>query len=188
MTTLAEVGALNPLQAAHRRDALWKGGRAMRPAGPLLQEVPETAPESPLARMSAEERLTADYHGTGVNLGPHPMAFRRAEMNELGVTPASLLPQVPSGGGVRVAGCVITRQRPGTAKGILFLTMEDETGISNAVVMPDVFEQYKLAILNQPFLLVEGVIQNVDSVIHVRATRVEPLRPWAASPRSHDFH
>ena len=188
MTTLAEVGALNPLQAAHRRDALWKGGRAMRPAGPLLREVPETAPESPLARMSAEERLTADYHGTGVNLGRHPMAFRRAEMNELGVTPASLLPQVPSGGGVRVAGCVITRQRPGTAKGILFLTMEDETGISNAVVMPDVFERYKLAILNQPFLLVEGVMQNVDSVIHVRATRVEPLRPWTASPASHDFH
>ncbi len=188
MTTLAEVGALNPLQAAHRREALWQGGRATRPAGPLLQEVPETAPESPLARMSVEERLTADYHGTGVNLGRHPMALRRAEMNELGVTPASLLPQVPSGGHVRVAGCVITRQRPGTAKGIVFLTMEDETGISNAVVMPDILERYKMAILNQPFLMVEGVIQNVDSVIHVRAMRVEPLRPFTASPPSHDFH
>jgi error-prone DNA polymerase len=72
--------------------------------------------------MSAEERLTADYHGTGVNLGRHPIAFRRGEMNELGVTPASLLPQVPSG--------VITREGPGTAKGIIFLAMEDETGIS----------------------------------------------------------
>ena len=160
----------------------------MRPAGPLLAEVPETAPESPLVRMSPEERLTADYHGTGVNIGRHPMAFRRQEMNELGVTPAALLPQVPSGGRVRVAGCVITRQRPGTAKGIVFLTMEDETGISNAVIMPDVFEQYKLAIVNHPFLLVEGVIQNVDSVIHVRATRLEPLHPFAASPPSHDFH
>jgi error-prone DNA polymerase len=188
MTTLAEVGALNPLQAAHRRDALWKGGRAMRPAGPLLESVPETAPESPLARMSAEERLTADYHGTGVNLGRHPMAFRREEMNELGVTPASLLPQVPPGGYVRIAGCVITRQRPGTAKGILFLTMEDETGISNAVVMPDIFEHYKSSILSHPFLLVEGVIQNVDSVIHVRATRIDPLRPWGSGPPSHDFH
>jgi error-prone DNA polymerase len=188
MTTLAEVGALNPLQAPHRRDALWKGGRAMRPAGPLLLDVPESAPESPLARMSAEERLSADYHGTGVNLGHHPMAFRRAEMNELGVTPASLLPQVPSGGQVRVAGCVITRQRPGTAKGIVFLTMEDETGISNAVIMPDIFERYKMTILHHPFLLVEGVIQNVDSVIHVRARRIDPLRPWAAGPPSHDFH
>ena len=160
----------------------------MRPAGPLLESVPETAPESPLARMSAEERLTADYHGTGVNLGRHPMAFRREEMNELGVTPASLLPQVPPGGYVRIAGCVITRQRPGTAKGILFLTMEDETGISNAVVMPDIFEHYKSSILSHPFLLVEGVIQNVDSVIHVRATRIDPLRPWGSGPPSHDFH
>ena len=188
MTTLAEVGALNPLKAEHRREALWKGGRAMRPAGPLLEEVPEGDAQSPLVRMSAEERLTADYHGTGVNLGRHPMAFRRQEMNELGVTPASLLPRVPSGGRVRVAGCVITRQRPGTAKGIVFLTMEDETGISNAVVMPDVFERYKLIIVNEPFLLVEGVIQNVDSVIHVRATRLDSLRPFAAGPPSHDFH
>jgi len=104
------------------------------------------------------------------------------------VTPASLLPRVPSGGRVRVAGCVITRQRPGTAKGIVFLTMEDETGISNAVVMPDVFEQYKMAVVNHPFVVVEGVIQNVDSVIHVRAERIEPLRPTTSSPPSHDFH
>jgi error-prone DNA polymerase len=187
VTTLAEVGALNPLQAQHRRDALWKGSRAMQPTGPLLDEVPESAPESPLVRMSVEERLTADYHGTGVNLGRHPMALRRKEMSEFGVTPASLLPRIPSGGGVRVAGCVITRQRPGTAKGIVFLTMEDETGISNAVVMPDVFDRYKLTVLNHPFLLVEGVIQNVDSVIHVRASRIEALRPFAASPPSHDF-
>ena len=139
-------------------------------------------------QMSPEERLTADYHGTGVNLGRHPMAFRRAEMNELGVTPASLLPRFASGARVRVAGCVITRQRPGTAKGIVFLTMEDETGISNAVVMPDVFDAYKLTVVNHPFLIVEGVIQNVDSVIHVRATRIEAMRPLTAGPVSHDFH
>jgi error-prone DNA polymerase len=155
--------------------------------GPLLEEVPETAPESPLARMTPEERVTADYHGAGVNIGRHPMAFRRREMNELGVTPASLLPGVPSGSRVRVAGCVITRQRPGTAKGIVFLTMEDETGISNAVIMPDVFEKYKLPIVNHPFLVVEGVIQNVDSVIHVRATRIQPMSPLTAGPSSHDF-
>jgi error-prone DNA polymerase len=159
----------------------------MRPAGPLIDEVPETAPESPLAPMTAEERLTADYHGTGVNLGRHPMAYRRPEMNELGVTPAALLQRVPSGAGVRIAGCVITRQRPGTAKGILFLTMEDETGISNAIVMPDVFERYKMCILGNTFLIVEGVIQNVDSVIHVRATRLQPMNVLTAAPPSHDF-
>jgi error-prone DNA polymerase len=188
MTTLAEVGALNSLNARHRRDALWKGERAVRPIGPLLREVPETSPESPLVRMSVEERLTADYHGTGVNLGRHPMAFLRREMNELGVTPASWLPRIPSGGSVRIAGCVITRQRPGTAKGIVFLTMEDETGIANAVIMPDVFDHYKMTILNNQFLMVEGVIQNVDSVIHIRAAKIDPLRPLTAGPQSHDFH
>jgi error-prone DNA polymerase len=188
MTTLGEVGALNPLKAAHRRDALWKGGHAMRPAGPLLDEVPESSPESPLAPMCIEERLTADYHGTGVNIGPHPMFYRREEMKLVGVTPAARLGGIASGRPARIAGCVITRQRPGTAKGIVFLTIEDETGISNAVVMPDVFEQYKMAVLNHAFLLVEGVIQNVDNVIHVRATRIEPLRRFADGPPSHDFH
>jgi error-prone DNA polymerase len=137
--------------------------------------------------MSMEERLTADYHGTGVNLGRHPMAFLRREMNELGVTPASWLPRIPSGGSVRIAGCVITRQRPGTAKGIVFLTMEDETGIANAVIMPDVFDHYKMTILNNQFLMVEGVIQNVDSVIHIRAAKIDPLQPLTAGPQSHDF-
>jgi error-prone DNA polymerase len=188
MTMLAGVGALNGLKAGHRRDALWKGGRAMRVAGPLLDEVPESGAESPLAQMTVEERLTADYEGTGVNLGRHPMAYRREEMRALGVTPAAGLAGLRSGVAARVAGCVITRQRPGTAKGIVFLTMEDETGISNAVIMPDVFERYKMVILGEPFVLVEGVIQNVDGVIHVRASRVEGLREFGAGPGSHDFH
>ena len=131
---LAAIGALNRLDAEHRRDALWKSGRAVRPVGPLLAGVPETAPVSPLLAMTTEERLSADYVGTGVTIGRHPMAHRREEMNELGVTPARDLVHIPAGGLVRIAGNVIVRQRPGTAKGIVFLSIEDETGICNAVI------------------------------------------------------
>jgi error-prone DNA polymerase len=115
------------------------------------------------------------------------MHFRRAEMNELGVTPAQDLPRVRNGGLVRVAGSVIVRQRPGTAKGIMFLSMEDETGIFNIVVMPDLFEQYRLTLVTEPYLLIEGKIQNVDGVIHVLARRVERIEPAAPSMSSHDF-
>ena len=106
MNRLAETGALNPLDPEHRRDALWKAGHAVRPVGPLLETVPEADAETPLARMTTDERVTADYRGTGVTVGKHPMAYRRAEMNELGVTPASDLKKVPPGGLVRIAGNV----------------------------------------------------------------------------------
>src|SRR5947208_2379650 len=85
-------------------------------------------------------------------------------------------------------GSVIVRQRPGTAKGIVFLSIEDETGIANAVVMPDVFEQYRLLILGAHWLLVEGPIENQDSVIHVRAQRIERLTFAGPSVPSHNFH
>ena len=164
---LAAAGALANLGTAHRRDALWKAGRAGRTVGPLLEEVPENAPEAPLDRMSIGERLTADYNGTGLTVGRHPMHFLRAAMIELGVTCARDLPKVPNGGLVRVAGAVIVRQRPGTAKGIMFLSMEDETGISNVVVMPDMFADRRIVLVTEPYLLIEGKVQNVDNVIHV---------------------
>jgi len=184
---LASVGALAKLETAHRRDALWKAGRAGRPSGPLLEEVPETLPEAPLEQMTIAERLASDYGGTSLTIGRHPMYFRRAEMNELGVTPARDLPRVRNGGLVRVAGSVIVRQRPGTAKGIMFLSMEDETGIFNIVVMPDLFEQFRLTLVTEPYLLIEGKIQNVDGVIHVLARRVERIEPAAPAMSSHDF-
>jgi error-prone DNA polymerase len=184
---LASVGALAKLETAHRRDALWKAGRAGRPAGPLLEEVPETLPEAPLEQMTIGERLAADYDGTSLTIGRHPMYFRRAEMDALGVTPARDLPRVRNGGLVRVAGSVIVRQRPGTAKGILFLSMEDETGIFNIVVMPDMFDQYRLTLVTEPYLLIEGKIQNVDGVIHVLARRVKRMEPAAPAMSSHDF-
>ncbi len=188
MNRLAEVGALNPLDPQHRRDALWKAGRAARPIGPLLEQVPETAPDSPLTRMTTEERLTADYRGTGVTIGKHPMAYRREEMNELGVTPARDLIKVRNGGLVRIAGNVIVRQRPGTAAGIVFLSIEDETGIANAVVMPDLFTTARLLLVTEPWLLIEGKVQNVDNVIHVLAAKASPLPYRTDAAPSHNFH
>jgi error-prone DNA polymerase len=187
MEKLAAAGALAKLGTAHRRDALWKAGRAGRPAGPLLEEVPENSPEAPLQQMTIPERIGADYHGTGLTIGRHPMYFLRAEMNKLGVTPAKDLAQIPNGRMVRVAGCVIVRQRPGTAKGLLFLSMEDETGIANIVVMPDLFDQNRLTLVSESYLLVEGPIQNVDNVIHVLARRFERIEPFAPVGTSHDF-
>jgi error-prone DNA polymerase len=192
MRQLAAIGALNSIGAAHRpthrRDALWQASHAARPARGLLREIPEPAPESPLRPMNVEERLTADCHGTGMTVGRHPMAHRREELNRLGIIPAAGLAAIPNGRAVRVAGNVIVRQRPGTAKGIVFLSLEDETGIANVVVMPDVFDQQRLAILSHPWVIVEGEMQNVDRVVHVRARHVAALEsPLAIGAGSHDF-
>jgi error-prone DNA polymerase len=138
--------------------------------------------------MSIAERLGADYHGTGLTIGRHPMHFRRDEMDAMGVTRAAELPALRNGRKVKVAGAVIVRQRPGTAKGIVFVSLEDETGIFKAVVLPELFEQSRMTILSEPYLMIEGKVQNVDGVIHILAqtiTRIEPVAPVAAS---HDFH
>jgi len=187
MKMLAEVGALNPLQQIHRRDALWMAERAVRPVGPLLEQQESAEAASPLARMTVEERLTSDFRGTGVTIGRHPMAYRRAEMQALGVTPAAYLARVPSGRLVRIAGSVIVRQRPGTAKGFVFLSMEDETGVMNAIIEPGTYDRYKLVVVGEPFLLIDGVLQNQDGVISVKVGRVAAL-PAGAAAESHNFH
>jgi error-prone DNA polymerase len=187
MKMLAEVGALNPLQQIHRRDALWMAERAVRPVGPLLEHLEAAEGDSPLARMTVEERLTSDFRGTGVTIGRHPMAYRRTEMQALGVTPAAYLARVPHGRLVRIAGSVIVRQRPGTAKGFVFLSMEDETGVMNAIIEPATYDRYKLVVVGEPFLLIDGVLQNQDGVISVKVGRVEAL-PAGAAAESHNFH
>jgi len=187
MKMLAEIGALNPLQQIHRRDALWMAERAVRPVGPLLEPLEAVEGASPLARMTTGERLTADFHGTGVTIGRHPMAYRRTEMQALGVTPAAHLARVPNGRLVRIAGAVIVRQRPGTAKGFVFLSMEDETGVMNAIITPAIYERYKLVVVGEPFLLIDGVLQNQDGVISVKAGRLSAL-PAGAAAAAHNFH
>jgi error-prone DNA polymerase len=184
---LAEIGALNLLERGHRRDALWQAQRAILPVGPLLEPLEETGQPSPLAAMTDEERLVSDYRGTGMTIGRHPMAWRRAEMNALGVTRAADLARMRDGCLVRVAGSVVVRQRPGTAKGFVFLSMEDETGVLNAIINPDTFDRYKFAVLGERFLFIEGSLQNQDGVISVKAGRIAGLRQGAAA-ESHDFH
>ncbi len=137
--------------------------------------------------MNDDERLQADYAGTGLTIGPHPMALRRGEMALRGVLRASDLPQARDGRRVRVAGMVITRQRPGTAKGFVFLTLEDETGISNVIVRPDLFDRQRMTVIRQPFLIVDGVLQHQDGVLSVRAEHVEGLT-GGASVDAHDFY
>jgi error-prone DNA polymerase len=172
----------------HRRDALWQVERAVRASGPLLEQHAEPDERSPLARMNQEERLVADFHGTGLTVGPHPMAYKRAWLNAMGIRRASELRDLPTGKRLRIGGCVITRQRPGTAKGFVFLSLEDETGVANAIVRPDLFHENRLLLTSERFLAVEGILQNQDNVISVRAERVQPLFVTKAETVSHDFH
>jgi error-prone DNA polymerase len=200
LTSLAEIGALNFVGAKpgfHRRDALWQIERVARRPGPLL-ESPEDEPQSsenvasakhsPLQQMTSEDRLFADFHNTGMTVGPHPLGYHRAQLKQEGVLSAADLHHLPDGTAVRVAGSVIARQRPGTAKGFVFLSLEDETGISNAIITPQIFRQDHVVIIHQQFLLIEGRLQNQDNVISVKADRIHPLFLTRAETTSHDFH
>jgi error-prone DNA polymerase len=206
LTTLADIGALNAF-TNERRSALWQVERSVRPAGELFagrednsqlptpnSQLPtpnsqrqEPRVQSPLPVMDAAERLQADYAGMGLTIGPHPMALRRSELALRGVLRAADLPRARDGRRVRVAGMVITRQRPGTAKGFVFLTLEDETGISNVIIRPDLYDRDRTTVVRQPFLMVEGVLQHQDGVISVRAERVEGIQ-GDASVEAHDFY
>jgi error-prone DNA polymerase len=186
---LAEIGALNFIgeRESHRRESLWQSELALRPAGELLEQAAPEADPSPLAQMNPVERLYADFRNTGLTIGAHPMRFHRERMNLLRVTPASQVKLLRDGCLVRVAGAVICRQRPGTAKGFLFLSLEDETGIANAIVQPDLFESARAMLVSEPYLVVEGVLQNQQGVVSVKVGRVQPLEIDAASVESHDF-
>jgi error-prone DNA polymerase len=191
LQTLADIGAFASF-GYERREALWQVERAVRPAGELFKNdsrppTPEFR-ECPLPAMTADERLVADYAGTHLTIGPHPMASRRAELAMRGVLRAIDLPRTRNGRRIRVAGTVITRQRPGTAKGFVFLTLEDETGIANIIVRPDLFARERFKILEEPFLLVDGVLQNQEGVTSVKAERVQGLGGTSLQVESHDFY
>jgi error-prone DNA polymerase len=201
LTTLAEIGALNAVASGqwsvasesrniklHRRDALWQVERAVRWSGPLLDELPEIDGESPLAAMTQEERLVADFRATGLTVGPHPMQYRRTEMKKMGIYRACDLAHLPNGRRLRIGGCVIARQRPGTAKGMMFMSLEDETGIANAIFAPDLLHKNRALLISERFLMIEGILQNKDNVIHIRAEKVLPLCVTRAETASHDFH
>jgi error-prone DNA polymerase len=185
---LAAAGALNFIQDSSRRDALWQVARVTRDAGELYEELLEKDGNSPLQQMTLMERVDADFRGTGLTIGKHPVAYHRGELNKLNAVRAIDIRNLRDGSFVRVAGWVIVRQRPGTAKGFMFLTLEDETGVSNIIVTPQLFDKYRLELVNNPFLLIEGALQNQDNVVSVKASHVQPLSFTVAAAPSHDFH
>ena len=187
---LAAVGALNSIQGrqVNRRDALWQVERVTRAPGELYAELLEKDGNSPLEQMTLTERVDADFRGTGLTIGKHPVAYHRGELKKLNALRAIDIRKLRNGALVRVAGWVIVRQRPGTAKGFMFLSLEDETGVSNIIVTPQLFEKYRLELVGHPFLLIEGALQNQDNVISVKASHVQPLTLQIAGTQSHDFH
>ena len=192
LVALAHIGALNSVDSVHhRRDALWQVEEAGRPVGPLLRTTGVAiAPKAkqPLRRMTDEERIAADFSGTGLTTGQHPMAYRREVLLAQHYLSAADLAQSGSNRYVRIAGCVIARQRPGTAKGFVFLSLEDETGIANVIITPDTFEQNRIVITRSRFLLIEGQLQNNDGVIHVKARKITPFDIDGVEVRSRNFH
>jgi len=185
---LAAVGSLNFIQTSTRRDALWQVERVTRAAGKLYEELLEKDGNSPLQQMTLTERVDADFRGTGLTIGKHPVAYHRGELKKLKALRAIDIRKLRNGTLVKVAGWVIVRQRPGTAKGFMFLSLEDETGVSNIIVTPQLFEKYRFELVGHPFLLIEGALQNQDNVISVKASHVQPLTFAVAATPSHDFH
>jgi error-prone DNA polymerase len=208
---LANLGALNCF-AEHRRAAMWKveetphddlltpskeHGHSEPSRGiPLRRRNGNAAgsidyarddKNSPLPPMTLPERVRADYEVMDLTTGPHPMKLVRAQLPD--VWRAIDLAQAKHGSSVRIAGNVICRQRPGTAKGFVFISLEDETGVSNAIVTPDLFEEARLLITEEPFLAIEGEVQNTDNVVLIKAQKIFPLiREGLVGSESHDFH
>jgi error-prone DNA polymerase len=190
LTALADLGALNEIGGSrHRRDALWQSALALRPVGELLKDAGIAETPSPLAAMNPIERLQADFANSGLSIGSHPMKFHRERLNTMQVIPASQVKNMPDGKFIRVAGAVICRQQPGTAKGFVFLSLEDETGIANVILKPDVFARLRVPVLNNSYLIVDGILQNQRGVASIKATDVRPcIMPTTAVAASHDFH
>jgi error-prone DNA polymerase len=193
IAALAELGALNSLPKdksdRHRRGALWQAELALQPVGELLESGADEGEVSPLQPMTPGQRTHADFSNSGLTIGKHPMAYYRDRMREMGVMDAATAKAQRDGMLLQVGGCVITRQRPGTAKGFVFLSLEDETGIVNIIVQPDLFERRRAICTTSPYVLVKGVLQSITGVISVKAGEIEELhfRDAAVMP-SHDFH
>jgi len=191
LRTLAEIGALNCF-AAHRRNALWQVEKPHRPEELLQNEKNGPKREartdrSPLLPMTPVERLAADYRGMNLTTGPYPMALIRSQLQN--IWRAIDLPKARPGQTVRIAGNVICRQRPGTAKGFVFVSLEDETGVSNAIVAPPLFEKLRLVITQEAFLIIKGQLQNSEGVVTVKAQHIEGLcHEQLIGSASHDFH
>ena len=187
LAALAEVGAFASLRQT-RRSALWQVSALDGRRPPLAQAMQPDPPPSPLPEMTLRERYVADYLGSGMTVGRHPLALRRGELAGRGILSAAQLARAWDGQLVRVAGVVIVRQRPYTAKGMCFMTLEDETGFANIAVMPNNFELQRAVITTSALLEVEGRAQARDGVVTVLAGRCRPLPAATPASPSRDFH
>jgi error-prone DNA polymerase len=186
LSTLAHAGALASLGLT-RRQALWQVALASRPAGEMFVEDPERAGSvCPLPEMTPFEETVADFHNTEMTTGAHPVTYVRDVLDRQGVTAAAKLAALPDRDRVRIGGAVIVRQRPGTARGLLFVTLEDETGTIQAAVMPDLLQEHRQTLVRSPGLIIEGVLQKRDGTLTVKAEKVWPLSMTPVT--SHDFH
>src|SRR6202045_2796655 len=184
---LAYAGAFASFGMA-RRDAMWNAAAVERDPTSLLAGVKPRDSDAPLESMSPIDETLADYAATGLTAGPHLMTYLRSDLTAHGILSADDLTRAKHQSWVKTAGVVIVRQRPGTAKGFLFITLEDETGISNLIVTPDLFQQNRLLLRSAGILLAEGVLQQVDGVTAIRARRFEEIKIPGTVPPSHDFH
>jgi error-prone DNA polymerase len=183
---LSLAGALRFNMQNHRREALWEAEKAIRPKGELYQNIQEEPRAFPyLPKMSEQEEMETDLRMTGLNLGKHPIAFIRQILNKEGVIPAAETVNLKKKDIVSVAGAVIVRQRPGTAKKVTFITMEDETGFANFIVMPDTFERFRSVILQNSYLLIRGMVEEGNMI---KGLYFRPINAFHASVGSHDFH
>jgi error-prone DNA polymerase len=190
LDTLAELGALASIDPAARtrRSALWQVAAVERDRSSLFTGIPPGhSGDSPLPELSPLETTLADYRLSGLTTGPQIMEHLRAQLCERGVLSAAELRAVPDGRFVRTAGHAIVRQRPGTAKGFCFLTLEDETGTANAILTPKQFQRFRVPLHTASIIEIAGPLQNADDVIHVRVRELRPLVPREALPRSHDY-
>jgi len=187
LAALAEVGAFAALGET-RRSALWQVAALDGRRPPLAQAMQPDPSASPLPEMTLPERYTADYLGAGMTVGRHPLFMRRPELAARGILSAAQLARARDGQLVRIAGVVIVRQRPYTANGICFMTLEDETGFANVAVMPEAFRLQRAAITGNAILEIEGTVQARDGVVTVRAGCCRPLPPTTPVSPSRDFH
>ncbi len=189
LRSLAEAGAFDSLWP-NRRSALWEVLKHARGAAGPLAPVAQDRRPAPVPGLTPVELTEADYRVTGLSPAGHPMRHLRHAMAAMGAIPAAELERRRDGDWVTVAGLVICRQRPGTAKGFCFVTLEDETGLANVVITPQLFEEHKRLVRRSPLLVVSGVLQEEQGVLNIRGKQFAAPRPGAGAAfvSSHDFH
>ena len=189
---LIACGAFDDL-GLERRELLWQLGLLYRSAGrngrerQLALPLPTEQDMAELAPMSEWDRMVADYAILGLSPNYHPMAFLRPRLNE-GIVPSQMLESLPDGASIEVAGLVVCRQRPGTAKGFVFIVIEDEFGLVNLVVKPGLHEQQRSLVRSEPFVIVQGELQRRDGTVNVIAERFTALPSTGSlAPTAHNF-